>query len=127
MTTTHANSSRDAFSRMETMVMMASQNIPDRVIRQMLVSAIHIVIQCARLNDGTRKVTSISEVAGIDGDQVVMNEIFRFDRTGVGARGRTLGVFHGSGQKPHCADRLKAYGIHLPASTFTETHEVRDK
>src|SRR5882724_2877966 len=74
MTTTHANSARDAFSRMETMVMMASQNIPDRVIRQMLVSAIHIVIHCARMNDGTRKVISISEVIGVDGDQVEMNE-----------------------------------------------------
>jgi len=127
MTTTHANSPRDAFSRMETMVMMASQNIPDRVIRQMLVSAIHIVIQCARLNDGTRKVISISEVTGIEGDQVTMNEVFSFERTGVSPRGRTLGVFRGSGERPHCTERLKAYGIHLPASTFTEVHEVKDK
>ncbi len=127
MTTTHANSARDAFSRLETMVMMASQNIPDRVIRQMLVSAIHIVIQCARLNDGTRKVISISEVAGIEDDQAQLNEIFRFERTGVSPRGRTLGMFSGSGEKPHCTDRLKAYGIHLPASIFSETHEVKDK
>jgi pilus assembly protein CpaF len=112
---------------METMVMMASQNIPDRVIRQMLVSAIHIVVQCARLTDGTRKVISISEVNGIEDDHVEMNEVFHFERTGVGARGRTLGVFRGCGQKPLSSDRLKAYGIHLPASIFNETHEVKDK
>jgi pilus assembly protein CpaF len=109
------------------MVMMASQNIPDRVIRQMLVSAIHIVVHCARMTDGTRKLVSISEVAGVESEHVEMNEVFRFERTGVSPRGRALGVFRGNGQKPNCVDRLKAYGIHLPASTFNETHEVKDK
>ncbi len=71
MTTTHANSARDAFSRLETMVMMASQNIPDHVIRQMLASAVHIVVQCTRLTDGTRKLTSISEVEGMEGRPVL--------------------------------------------------------
>ncbi len=80
MTTTHANSTRDAFSRLETMVMMASQNVPDRVIRQMLTSAIQIVVHCARLNDGTRKLTSISEVLGVEGDHVEMQDIFLLER-----------------------------------------------
>jgi pilus assembly protein CpaF len=127
MTTTHANSSRDAFSRLETMVMMASQNIPDKVIRQMLASAIHIVVQCARLNDGTRKVLGISEVVGVDGDLVEMQDIFTFERSGVSQRGQVLGKFAASGNKPLCLDRLKAYGIHLPQSIFHEELEVQEK
>src|SRR5712691_1645251 len=127
MTTTHANSTRDAFSRLETMVMMASQNVPDRVIRHMLASAIQIVIHCARLSDGTRKLTSVSEVMGVDGEHVEMQDIFVLERTGLGARGKVLGRFAASGVRPHCLDRLKSYGIHLPASIFTEVQELKDR
>ncbi len=127
MTTTHANSARDAFSRMETMVMMASQNIPDKVIRQMLASAIHVVVQCARLNDGTRKIMSISEVVGVDGEHVEMQDVFAFERTGVSARGKVLGRFAATGLKPVSTERLKAYGISLPQSIFHEVHEVKEK
>jgi pilus assembly protein CpaF len=127
MTTVHANTSRDAFSRLETMVMMASQHVPDKVIRQQLASAIHIVIQCARMADGTRKVVAISEVVGVDHDQVEMQDIFEFDRTGISPRGKVLGSFHGNGVTPICMERLKAYGIHLPASIFNEVHEVKEK
>jgi pilus assembly protein CpaF len=127
MTTVHANSTRDAFSRLETMVMMASQHIPDRVIRQMLTSAVHIVVHCTRLNDGTRKVTGIAEVAGVDNDQVIMEDVFTFERTGVSARGRALGKFKASGYKPLCLDRLKAYGIHLSQSIFHEEVEIKDR
>ena len=127
MTTTHANSPRDAFSRLETMVMMASQHIPDKVIRQMLSSAIHVVVHTARLIDGTRKVTGISEVAGIEGDQVLMHDVFGFERTGVNERGRVLGKFRATGYKPVLLGRLKAYGIHLPQSIFHEEHAVKDK
>src|SRR5882724_6845548 len=108
MTTTHANSTRDAFSRLETMVMMASQNVPDRVIRQMLASAIQIVVHCARLNDGTRKVTSISEVTGVADEHVEMQDIFRLERTGIGRGGRVLGRFAATGAKPMVLDRLKS-------------------
>src|SRR6266404_3339213 len=109
MTTTHANSTRDAFSRLETMVMMASQNVPDRVIRQMLTSAIQVVVHCARLTDGSRRVMNISEVAGIEHDQVYMTDIFTFERSGINQRGRILGKFVATGNKPECLDRLKAY------------------
>ncbi len=127
MTTTHANSTRDAFSRLETMVMMASQNVPDKVIRQMLASAIQIVIHCSRLSDGTRKLTSVSEVIGVEGEHVEMQDIFLLERTGLGARGRILGKFAATRARPHCLDRLKAYGIHLPASIFTEVQELKDR
>ena len=127
MTTTHANSAVDAFSRLETMVMMASQHIPDKVIRQMLVSAINLVIHTARLNDGTRKVISISEVAGVENDQVVIQEIFGFERFGVSRSGRVMGRFHASGIKPHCLDRLKSYGIHLSPSIFHEELVLKER
>jgi pilus assembly protein CpaF len=109
------------------MVMMATQHIPDKVIRQMLASAIHIVIQTARLNDGTRKVVSISEVIGVDGDLVSMQDIFEFERLGVNRRGQVLGRFRATGVRPLCLERLKAYGIHLSQSIFHEAHELKEK
>lgn len=127
MTTTHANSPRDAFSRLETMVMMASQHIPDKVIRQMLVSAIQIVVHTARLIDGTRKVTGISEVTGVENDQVIIQDVFAFERRGVSQRGRVLGRFRATGYKPLMLGRLKAYGIHLAQSIFQEEYVVREK
>ena len=116
-----------AFSRLETMVMMASQHVPDKVIRQQLASAINIVLHCARLSDGTRKVTSVAEVVGIERDQVAMQDLFEFDRTGISSRGKVLGSFRATGNKPLCLDRLRAYGIHLSASIFQEAHEVKEK
>jgi pilus assembly protein CpaF len=127
MTTVHANSPRDAFSRLETMVMMASQHVPDRVIRQQLASAINIVLQCARLTDGSRRVTAIAEVVGVEHDLVVMQDLFLFERTGISPRGKVLGKFRAAGVKPHCLDRLKAYGIHLSGGIFHEEHEVKEK
>ena len=127
MTTVHANAPRDAFSRLETMVMMASQHVPDKVIRQQLASAINIVVHCARLSDGTRKVTGIAEVVGVENDLVEMQDIFEFERTGISPRGKVLGSFRASGATPVCLDRLKAYGIHLSASIFQEAHEVKEK
>lgn len=124
MTTTHANSSRDAFSRLETMVMMASQHIPDKVIRQMLASAIHLVVHIARLSDGTRRVVNISEVAGVEHDQVFMTDIFTFERAGIDKRGKVLGKFAATGNKPQCLDRLKAYGIHLSQAIFQGVAQV---
>ena len=127
MTTTHANSGRDAFSRLETMVMMASQHIPDKVIRQMLASAVNIVIHTARLIDGTRKVISISEVLGVKDDQVEMQDIFEFERTGISPRGRVTGRFRATGVRPISMDRLRTYGIHLSQSIFQETHELKER
>jgi pilus assembly protein CpaF len=127
MTTVHANAPRDAFARLETMVMMASQHVPDKVIRQQLASAINIVVHCARLTDGTRKVTGIAEVVGVQNDQVEMQDIFEFERSGISPRGKVLGRYCASGARPLCLDRLKAYGIHLSASIFQEKHEVKEK
>ncbi len=127
MTTVHSNSARDAFSRLETMVMMASQHIPDAVIRQMLSSAVHLVIHTARLSDGTRKVTAISEVAGVAGDKVEMQDVFEFVRMGVSPRGRAMGKFRATGARPQCLERLKAYGIHLSNSIFQEEHVLKER
>src|SRR5215470_7917657 len=95
MTTVHANAPRDAFSRLETMVMMASQHVPDKVIRQQLASAINVVVHCARLADGARRVTGIAEVVGVDHDQVEMQDIFTFERLGISQRGKVIGKFRG--------------------------------
>ncbi len=127
MTTVHANAPRDAFSRLETMVMMASQHVPDKVIRQQLASAINIVVHCARLSDGTRKMTGIAEVVGIEHDQVEMQDIFEFERSGISQRGKVLGRFHATGARPLCLERLKAYGIHISPSIFQEEREVKEK
>src|ERR1051326_7848310 len=127
MTTVHANAARDAFSRLETMVMMASQHVPDQVIRQQLANAINIVAYCSRLSDGSRKVTAIGEVTGVANDQVELQDIYEFERTGLGARGKVLGRFRAVGTRPHCLERLKSYGIHLSASIFQEEHEVKEK
>ncbi|MBV8731501.1 MAG: CpaF family protein [Acidobacteriia bacterium] len=126
MTTTHASSPRDAFARLETMVMMASQNVPDHVIRQMLASAIQVVVHCARLSDGTRKITSISEVAAIEGSHVEMQDIFALERSGLGSRGQVLGRFLATGVRPVCLERIKAYGIHLPASIFAGEQALKE-
>jgi pilus assembly protein CpaF len=126
MTTVHANAARDAFARLETMVMMASQHVPDKVIRQQLASAINVVVHVARLSDGSRKVMGIGEVTGVENDQVQMRDVFEFERTGISPRGKVLGKFHG-GPVPHCLERLKSYGVHLSPSIFKEEHEVREK
>ena len=127
MTTTHANSPRDAFSRLETMVMMVSQNVPDLVIRHMLASAIQIVVHCTRLSDGSRKLTAISEVLGVEREYVELRDIFTLERTGVSPRGRVLGRFAATGVRPRCLERLKAHGVHLPASVFTEVQELKER
>jgi len=127
MTTVHANAPRDAFSRLETMVMMASQNVPDRVIRQQLASAINMVCHVSRLSDGTRKVTGIAEVVGVKGDQVEMQDIFIFDRSGVTDRGKVVGTFRATGATPLCLDRLRGYGIRLSKGIFHESYEVKEK
>jgi pilus assembly protein CpaF len=126
MTTVHANSGRDAFARIETMVMMASQFIPDYVIRQMAASAIQIVVHCARMNDGSRKVVEISEVGNVERDFVDTSTIFELERTGLNKSGKVMGQFHATGYKPLCLDRLRAFGIHLPESLFREVVAIKD-
>ena len=125
MTTVHANSPSDAFHRLQTMILMADMNLPERIIRQQLVSAIQIVAQVARLSDGSRRVVKISEVTGLGEDNIELQDIFEFERLGVNDAGRVLGRLRATGARPHCLERLKASGIHLPAQIFNEVLEVR--
>jgi pilus assembly protein CpaF len=125
LTTIHANSPRDALSRMETMIAMASLNLPDKAMRQQIASAIDVVVQVTRLSDGTRKIISVSEVVGMEGDVVTMQEIFVFERVGIGEKGKVLGRFRPTGIRPKFADQLKYAGIHLPASMFDNITEYK--
>jgi pilus assembly protein CpaF len=118
LTTIHANAPRDALYRLNTMVAMANLNIPDKAIRQQIASALELVIQVTRLSDGTRKVTSISEVTGMEGEVITMQEIFLFERSGLTPRGDVIGRFRATGIRPKCSDKLAAAGQHLPADMF---------
>ena len=115
LTTIHANTTRDALARLETMVQMTGMRLSDRAMRQQIASAINMVIQVARLTDGTRRIVSISEVTGMEGETITMQEIFQFERTGVDASGKVIGRFRTTGIRPRFADRLKQYGMQLPA------------
>ncbi|HXE89938.1 MAG TPA: CpaF family protein [Terriglobales bacterium] len=123
LTTVHANTPRDALSRVENMVSMANLNIPDRSIRQQIASALHAIVQVQRLTDGTRKVISIAEITGMEGDVVTMQEIFTFERRGLDERGKVRGAFKATGIRPKFTDRLTAAGYRLPSSLF-ETEVV---
>ncbi len=115
LTTIHANSPRDSLARLETMIQMAGMRLSDRAVRRQIASAVNIVIQVARLTDGTRRVTSISEITGMEGEIVAMQEIFQFERTGVDGTGKVIGRFRANGIRPRFAERLKQYGMELPA------------
>jgi len=124
LTTVHANSPRDALARLESMISMANLNLPERAMRQQIASAIHAVVQISRLSDGTRKVTSISEVTGMEGDMVMMQDIFVFDRRGIDEGGRVRGLFHAVGIRPKFADRLATAGCRLRPALFESHMEV---
>jgi pilus assembly protein CpaF len=124
MTTVHANSQRDALARVENMVSMANLNIPERAIRQQVASAIHAVVQIARLSDGSRKVLSISEITGMEGDLICMQDIFLFDRKGLDEHGKVRGVFRATGLRPRFADRLATSGCRLLPAIFESRLEV---
>ena len=124
MTTIHANTTRDALARLESMVAMASLNLPPRALRQQIASAISIVVQVSRLSDGTRKVTNISEITGQEEDVISMQDVFTFVRKGIGPDGRVVGSFTPSGIRPKFLDRLRIAGIMLPADIFEQSLEV---
>jgi pilus assembly protein CpaF len=118
MTTVHANSSRDALSRVEQMIGMSGIDIPARSSRAQIASAMHVVVQVARLSDGRRKVTSVSELTGMEGEVVTMQEIFRFRQTGVDSEGVVKGRFEATGIRPRFLDQVMAHGISLSADLF---------
>jgi pilus assembly protein CpaF len=124
MSTVHANSPRDAFSRLEAMVLMSDVEMPTRVVVQQLASAIKLVVQVSRLQDGSRKIVAISEVVGVKDDRIEVQDIFVFDRTGVSEAGKVQGRFRATGVKPRVLDRLRVSGLQLPDSVFNETLDV---
>jgi len=125
LTTVHANTPRDALSRIETMVAMGATSLPERAMRQQIASAIQLVVQQTRLSDGSRKVTSVSEITGMEGDVITMQEIFVFEKMGITQDGKVIGRFRATGVRPKCCERLKASGIHLAADMFEGVTEVR--
>jgi pilus assembly protein CpaF len=120
LTTVHANTPRDALSRLETMVAMANLNLPEKAVRRQIASAMNLVVQIARLSDGKRKVMSISEIVGMEGDVITMQDLFIFERQGVAEDGEVLGRFRPTGIRPRFADLLKSKGIDLPGLVFVE-------
>jgi pilus assembly protein CpaF len=124
LTTIHANSPRDALYRLDTMVAMANLNIPERAIRQQVASAIELVVQISRIADGTRKVTAITEITGMERDTITMQDLFVFEKTGIAENGTVRGRFRATGIRPRSTERLAASGVHLPAEMFEHVKTV---
>jgi pilus assembly protein CpaF len=118
LTTIHANSARDALSRLETMAAMSGLNLPEKAIRQQAASAINVIVQITRLSDGSRKVVSIAEITGMEGEIVTIQEIFSFRKSGIGEHGAVLGEYLPSGIRPRCSEQLGTSGIQLPTAMF---------
>ena len=124
LTTVHANSPRDALSRMETMSLMANLNLPEKAIRSQIASAVTVILQVSRMSDGTRRVTHFTEITGMDNEVVSMQDIFLFEKRGIGAGGRVLGRFYATGIRPKFAEKLKTSGITVPAALFDHSVEI---
>jgi pilus assembly protein CpaF len=124
LTTIHANSPRDALYRLDTMVAMTNLNLPDRAVRQQIASAVNLVIQISRMPDGTRKVTSISEITGMEQETITMQEIFTFQKTGLDPGGRVVGLFRATGIRPRCSEALATAGHSFPMEMFEHRQPV---
>ena len=124
LTTIHANNPRDAVARMETMAMMANLNLPEKAIRKQIASAVTLVLQVSRFSDGSRRLTHITEITGMEDDVVSMQDVFLFEKHGVSPEGRTLGTFTATGIRPKFAEKLKASGFDLPAHMFEQTSRL---
>jgi len=124
LTTIHSNSARDALYRLDTMVAMANLSIPERAIRQQIASAINLIVQVTRQSDGTRRVTGITELTGMEGEVITMHDIFLFEKTGLRPDGKVCGRFRATGIRPKCSDRLAQSGFRLPADMFEHTKVV---
>jgi pilus assembly protein CpaF len=118
LTTVHANTPRDALARLETMILMAGTNLPNRAMREQITSALDVIIQAQRLSDGTRRIVSVTEVTGMEGEIVTTQEVYRFKRRGITPEGRIIGQFEATGVRPLFTDRLRVSGIELPARMF---------
>jgi pilus assembly protein CpaF len=124
LTTIHANSPRDAIARMETMALMANLNLPEKAVRQQIASAVNVIIQVSRMSDGSRRVTHLSEITGMDEEVVCMQDIFRFEKRGIGTNGRVLGRFYSTGVTPRFVEKITASGISVPPNLFDMAIEV---
>jgi pilus assembly protein CpaF len=118
LTTVHANTPRDALARLETMILMAGTNLPNRAMREQISSALDLIIQASRLSDGTRRVVSVTEVTGMEGDIVTTQEIYRFRRRGISPEGKIVGQFEATGVRPQFTERLRVAGVELPSRMF---------
>jgi pilus assembly protein CpaF len=125
LTTIHANTPRDALARLENMIGMANLNLPHKAARQQIASAITLVVQVTRLIDGRRKLNSIQEITGMEGEIITMQEIFAYKQTGVSADGKVQGHFEATGVRPKFTDRLRVFGIVLPDSMFDPTRQYQ--
>jgi pilus assembly protein CpaF len=124
LTTIHANSPRDALYRLDTMVAMANLNLPDKAIRQQVSSALNVIVQISRMSDGSRKVVGISEITGMEGEVITMQDLFVFERSGISAEGRVAGRFRATGIRPKTSERIAAAGIPLPMAMFEHVKQV---
>jgi pilus assembly protein CpaF len=125
MATIHANTPRDALSRLENMVGMSGMTMPAKALRSQIASALTVILQIARLADGKRKVTSMQEITGMEGEIITMQEIFTFKQTGIAEDGSVAGYFCATGVRPKFTDRLRSYGIALPSELFDPTHRFQ--
>jgi pilus assembly protein CpaF len=125
LSTVHANTPRDALARLETMVMMAGMDLPSRAIREQVAAAIHLIVQISRLSDGSRRVVSVSEVQGMEGNVIVLQDLFTYQQKGVGEGGKVLGTMQATGMVPKFMERFNAAGAHLPAELFKRTGDLR--
>jgi pilus assembly protein CpaF len=124
LTTIHSNSARDALHRLDTMVAMANLNIPEKAIRQQIASAVNLIVQVSRQADGTRRVTGVTEITGMEGDVITMQDLFLFEKTGLRQDGKVIGRFRATGIRPKCSERLAASGVSLPADMFEHSKAV---
>lgn len=124
LTTTHANSPREALARISTLVLMAGVDLPEKAIREQIAGAVHLFVQCSRLQDGSRKVTYITEVQGMEGEIITLQDIFKFEQTGTDGDGKVVGKLRGMGIVPKCLDKLRAHGENIPVEIFQSSVDV---
>jgi len=122
LTTIHANSSRDALGRLENLVGMSGVVLPSKALHQLIASSIHFIVQVSRLDDGSRKITSIQEISGMEGDVITTQEIFCYKRTGINPDGSVQGVFSATGIRPKAAEKIRTHGFALSDGIFDPVH-----
>jgi pilus assembly protein CpaF len=124
ITTIHANTPRDALARLETMAMMGEVRLAEKAIRAQIASAVHVIIQASRMSDGSRRITHITELTGAFSDVISMQDIFLFEKKGIGPNGKVRGRFYSTGLIPKCAEKLQAAGIPLPAGLAEHSVDI---